>query len=69
MSRMSNLSIELSDANEELVGYIIQNERDRILRGIKQIEEQSHATRTPIYQETLIDKIRSVVNNDFKKTN
>jgi len=37
-------------------------ERDRILQAINKLEEQSEATRTPLYQETLFAKIREIVN-------
>jgi hypothetical protein len=37
-------------------------ERDRILQAINKLEEQSEATRTPLYQETLFTKIREIVN-------
>ena len=37
-------------------------ERDRILGAINKLEEQSEATRTPIYQETLFAKIREIIN-------
>jgi hypothetical protein len=38
------------------------NERERILQGIQKLEDQSHATRTPLYQDTMFDKIRRIVN-------
>ena len=38
------------------------DERERILRGIQKLEDQSHATRTPIYQETMFAKIREIIN-------
>jgi hypothetical protein len=41
----------------------VKAERLRILEGIQKIEDQSHATRTPLYQETLLEAIREVVNN------
>jgi hypothetical protein len=37
-------------------------ERDRILQGIQKLEDQSNATRTPLYQDTLFAKIREIVN-------
>jgi len=37
------------------------DERERILQGIQKLEDQSHATRTPLYQETLFTKIRKIV--------
>lgn len=63
---MSDVAIELDELGEKLVNYIIQNERDRILQGIQELEDQSHATRTPLYQETLFTKIRDIVNADSR---
>jgi hypothetical protein len=37
------------------------DERERILHGIQKLEDQSHATRTPLYQDTMFAKIRSIV--------
>jgi hypothetical protein len=37
------------------------DERYRILQGIKKLEDQSHATRTPLYQETMFAKIREII--------
>ncbi len=37
------------------------DERERILQGIQKLEDQSNATRTPLYQETLFNKIRKIV--------
>jgi hypothetical protein len=62
MSKMSDVSIELDELGEQLVNYIIQNERDRILQGIQELEDQSHATRTPLYQETTFTKVRDIIN-------
>jgi hypothetical protein len=61
MGKMSDIAIELDEVGEQLVNYIIQNERDRILQGIQKLEDQSHATRTPLYQETMFAKIRQIV--------
>jgi hypothetical protein len=36
-------------------------ERERILEGIQKLEDQSHATKTPLYQDTLFAKIREIV--------
>jgi hypothetical protein len=66
MGKMSDIAIELDELGEKLVKYIIQNERDRILQGIQEIEDQSHATRTPLYQETLLEKIRGIVDADSR---
>jgi hypothetical protein len=38
------------------------DERERILQGIQKLEDQSHATRTPLYQDTMFSKIRKIVN-------
>ena len=62
MGKMSDIAIELDELGEQLVNYIIQNERDRILQGIQRLEDQSHRTRTPIYQETMFNEIRKIVN-------
>jgi hypothetical protein len=37
------------------------DERDRILHGIQKLEDQSNATRTPLYQETMFAKIREII--------
>ena len=62
MSKMSDISIELDELGQQLVNYVIQNERDRILRGIQDLENQSHSTKTPIYQETAFKEIRRIIN-------
>ena len=38
------------------------DERERILQGIQKLEDQSHTTRTPLYQDTMFTKIRKIVN-------
>jgi hypothetical protein len=38
------------------------DERERILQGIQKLEDQSHATRTPLYQDTMFTKIRTIIN-------
>lgn len=37
------------------------DERERILKGIQEIESQSHATRTPLFQDTLLELIRDMI--------
>jgi hypothetical protein len=37
------------------------DERERILEGIQKLEDQSHTTRTPLYQDTMFTKIRSII--------
>jgi hypothetical protein len=38
-----------------------EKDRQRILDQINQFETQAHATRTPIYQDTLFKKVREIV--------
>ena len=54
----------LDDYDDYNLGYQAGtlDERERILEGIQKLEDQSHATRTPLYQETMFTKIRSIVN-------
>jgi hypothetical protein len=40
----------------------IQDERNRILYELDRLEAQSHATRTPIYQNKVFDILRSIIN-------
>jgi hypothetical protein len=52
---------DLADFN---LGYQsgVLSERERVLQGIQKLEDQSHATRTPLYQETLFNKVRDILN-------
>jgi len=52
---------DLADFN---LGYQsgVLSERERILHDMKKLEDQSHATRTPLYQDTMFAKIREIVN-------
>ena len=36
-------------------------ERERILTAIDELEQQSHATKTPIYQDTLFKRVCEIV--------
>lgn len=40
-------------------------ERQRILDAIDDLEKQSHQTRTPIYQETMFEKVRQIVQGEL----
>jgi hypothetical protein len=53
----------LDDFDDYNLGYQAGtlDERERILQGIQKLEDQSNATRTPLYQETLFNKIREIV--------
>ncbi len=54
----------LDDYDDYNLGYQAGtlDERERILHGIQKLEDQSHATKTPLFQETLFAKIRKIVN-------
>ena len=41
----------------------INDERSRIMEGIQAIEDNSHATRTPLFQDTLFEKVKELVEN------
>jgi hypothetical protein len=45
------------------ISAIIDRERKRILDELERIEQKSNATRTPLYQETLIQLIRDRITN------
>lgn len=48
---------------EELLLQAQQEERDRILNAIQDIENLSHKTRTPLFQETLLELVRKAIDN------
>ena len=54
----------LDDYDDYNLGYQAGtlDERERILQGIQKLEDQSHATRTPLYQDIMFTKIRSIIN-------
>lgn len=45
----------------EGIKHGIKLERKRILEELAKLEEQSHRTKTPIYQETMFAKIRDIL--------
>lgn len=51
----------LSYAQQFWIEYGRISERDRIMNGIQDIEDRSHATKTPLYQETLLRLVRKTV--------
>ena len=53
----------LDDFDDYNLGYQAGtlDERERILQGIQKLEDQSNATRTPLYQETVFAKIREII--------
>lgn len=48
-------------AINHFVNIAVQKERQRILNGVDSIEAQSHATKTPLYQDTLLGLFRDLV--------
>lgn len=57
----SALSKEDQMAINKFLDVIREQERKAILDKIDDLEKQSHATRTPLYQETLFKSIRNIV--------
>ena len=62
-SDLADLYCVLTKNLNKAVKRNIDKERKRILDEIEKIEQQSNATRTPLYQETLIQLIRDRINN------
>jgi hypothetical protein len=54
----------LDDYDDYNLGYQAGtlDEREKILQGIQKLEDQSHATRTPLYQDIMFTKIRGIIN-------
>ena len=48
-------------AVNEFVEYVAQRERERILNEINKLEELSHSTRTPLFQDTIFERLRQVL--------
>ena len=55
----------LDDYDDYNLGYQAGtlDERERILQGIQKLEDQSNATKTPLFQETLLAKVREIIND------
>ena len=51
----------IQNSAENPIDDAIQNERARIIEAINRIEETSHATRTPIYQDTFFEQVKAIV--------
>jgi hypothetical protein len=52
----------IEEAEKQGIELGAKAERQRILQGIQKLEDQSHATRTPLYQDTMFAKIREIIN-------
>jgi hypothetical protein len=54
----------LDDYDDYNLGYQAGtlDERERVLQGMQKLEDQSHATRTPLYQDTMFSEIRKIIN-------
>lgn len=48
-------------AVNQFVEQAVQRERERILNEINMLEQISHSTRTPLYQDTIFEKLRQVL--------
>jgi hypothetical protein len=48
-------------AINDFVEATLEKQRSQILAKIKNLEDQSHATRTPLYQEVLFSKVKDIV--------
>ena len=51
----------IQNASDNPIDDAIQNERARIIGAINRMEEASHSTRTPIYQDTFFEQVRAIV--------
>ena len=49
-------------AVNDFLEYKIQETKASLLKAVKEIEEQSHKTRTPIYQDALFELVYSKIN-------
>lgn len=45
------------------------DERQRLLKAVQEIEDTSHKTRTPLFQDTLFSLIREAINGKESITN
>lgn len=48
-------------AVNDFVEYATERERLRILEEINKLEQHSHQTRTPLFQDTLLEMVRDIV--------
>lgn len=57
----ATLSKQDAAAITEFANATARKEKQRILDEINKLEEFSHKTRTPIFQETLFERVRDIV--------
>jgi hypothetical protein len=50
-------------AINDFLEYKIQETKVSLLKAVQEIEEQSHKTRTPIYQDTLFELVYNKINS------
>jgi hypothetical protein len=68
MAKMASLHAE-GVTEKTLSAYLaVEKDRKRILNELQKLEEQSHRTRTPLYQETMFEKVRAIVSGDFSSS-
>jgi|LakMenE01Jun11ns_1017448.scaffolds.fasta_scaffold8216873_1 hypothetical protein len=58
-----NSAMSKSDAKaiNDFLEKVKRDERQRILNEINSLEEQSHRTRTPLYQETIFSHLKDIL--------
>jgi len=57
----SSFTKEDAEAINDFIEDIKVKERQKILQAVEKIEQQSHRTKTPLYQETLLKAIKEIV--------
>ena len=57
----SSHSKEDQRAVNDFIEYVTIKERERILDEINKLEQSSHETRTPLYQDTIFGKLRELL--------
>ncbi len=48
-------------AVNDFIAQIQRDERKRILEEVERLEQQSHQTRTPLYQETIFSRLKDML--------
>lgn len=56
---------QLPEIQKIIYDYVFEQgklqEKERILHEIDELEKQSHKTRTPLFQQTMFEKVRQIV--------
>lgn len=59
----SSHTIDDQKAINDFLQYKIHETKDSLLKAVREIEDQSHKTRTPIYQDTLFELVYNKINS------